>query len=92
MNSILESLYNCAMENRHKCYLSRDEERDYHSSLLAGEKREEQLAQILDGESLHLFKLYVDNSEESNYLQSLSSFRKGLAIGLKLGAFAMSDY
>lgn len=91
MNLILESLYNCGMENRSQHYLTRDELRDYQSAMRSEEKLEVQLEDLLKDEPLRLFKLYVDNKDDEGGISNISAFRKGLAIGLKLGAFAMSE-
>lgn len=91
MNSILTSLYSCAMEKRGRNYLSQDELRDYHSALQSEEKIEEQLEQRLKGEDLRLFQLYIDNRDDAEGIGGISAFRKGLAVGLKLGAFAASE-
>lgn len=90
MNDILSSLYNCATESRSEHFLAPDDLRDYKSALRSLEKLEGQLEEILKDEPLRLFKLYVDNSEEAQYHANVSAFRKGLAMGLKLGVFAMS--
>lgn len=92
MNNILSSLYNCAMEGTDQQFLTRDEFRDYRSAHKSKEKQHGRLEEALEGESLRLFKLYVDNSEEAQYHANVSAFRKGLAMGLKLGVFAMSKY
>lgn len=91
MNSILESLYNCAMENRYKRYLTHDEQQNYYSSLSAKEAQECQLEKLLEGSLLKEFKLYVDNSEEAHWIDTISAFRKGLSMGLRLGAFFLPD-
>ena len=46
----------------------------------------------MEGESLRLFKLYAENRDEEENYEDLSTFRAGLAIGLKLGVFAMSEH
>lgn len=92
MNSILQSLYNTAMENRSQSYLTQDELRDYQSALKSEEKLEKQLEDLLKDEPLRLFRLYADNRDDEGDISSISAFRKGLAIGLKLNFFAMSGY
>lgn len=92
MNNILSSLYNCAIEGTDQQFLTQDEFRDYRSALRSSKKLEGQLEELLKGEPLRIFKLYVDNSEEAQYHANVSAFRKGLAMGLKLGVFAMSKY
>lgn len=92
MDHILEILYSCAMENRCKRYLTQDEERDYYDSLSHKEKLENQLNKLLEGELLRQFKLFADNCDDAHYIESISAFRKGLAMGLKLNAFSCSEY
>lgn len=91
MNSILSSLYNYAMEDTDQRFLTQDELRDYGSARRSEEKQRGRLEEVLEVEPLRLFELYADNSEEVRYYANISAFRKGLAIGLKLGAFAMPD-
>ena len=92
MDDILSSLYNCAVKNETQHYLTQGDIRDYNSALRYRGETEEKLKQLLEGEPLRLFKLYQDNDQEAEYLESISIFRKGLAIGLKLGAFCTSEY
>lgn len=92
MNSFFESLYLYAMESGKNCCFDRDELRDYRSAVRAAEKLSGQLERLLEGESLRLFKLYAETCDDERYYDDLSTFRKGLAIGLKLGAFAMSEW
>ena len=49
MNSILQSLYTTAMENRSQSYLTQDELRDYQSAIKAEEKLEKQLEEAFKG-------------------------------------------
>lgn len=91
MNLILESLYLYAMESGKNRYLDRDELRDYRSAVCAMERLSDQLEHLLEGESLRLFKLYAENCDEERRYDDLSTFRKGLAIGLKLGALSVSE-
>ena len=92
MNNILSSLYNCAMENSSEHFLTRDELRHYKSALQSSEELEEQLENFLKDEPLRLFKLYTDNRDDEGGISNISAFRMGLAMGLKLGLFAMSEY
>lgn len=92
MNAILSSLYNCAMESRSEHFLTGDELRDYKNALRSSEGLEEQLEELLRDEPLRLFKLYADNKDDVGGISSVSAFRKGLAMGLKLGAFAMLEH
>ena len=91
MNSILQSLYTTAMENRSQSYLTQDELRDYQSVLKSEEKLEKQLEELLKDEPLRLFKLYIDNRDDDGGISSVSSFRKGLAVGLRPGAFGLLE-
>ena len=91
MDSILEHLFMCAMENK-KTYLNQDELRDYHATLHADEKLKEELEQLLEGESLRLFKLFAENRDEEENWNETSAFRVGLSMGLKLTFFATSEY
>lgn len=88
MNDILSSLYNCAMEHQPMQYLTRDELRDYNSAL----HLEEQLEALLKEEPLRLFGLYVSQRDDEGGLVSISSFRAGLSMGLKLGAFCILEH
>jgi len=81
-----------AIESRGKHYLAHDELRDYRAAARSIEKLENQLEQLLEGESLRLFNLYVENRNEEGHWEDISSFRRGLAMGLKLGSFAASEY
>ena len=91
MNQFLESLFRCSME-RQKSYLGRDELRDYRAAAYEEERLKGQLERLLEDDLLKEFKLYIDNSEEAHWIDSISAFRRGLAIGLQLGAFSMSEY
>lgn len=90
MNTILSALYNCAMEHQPMQYLTRDELRDFKNALQSEEQLEEQLKALLKENPLHLFDRYVSQKDNEGGLSSISSFRAGLAIGLKLGTFAYS--
>ena len=92
MDDILSCLYNCAIKNEAQHYLTQSDFRDYNSALRYRGETEEKLKQLLEGEPLRLFKLYQDNDQEAEYLENISIFRKGLAMGLKLGAFCISEY
>ena len=91
MNTILNHLFMCAMEDQ-KFYFTSDELRDYRAATRAAEKQKGQLKCLLEGESLRLFDLFLENRDEEGNLIEFSSFRRGLAIGLKLGAFYTSEY
>lgn len=91
MTSILEHLFMCAMEDQ-KRYLDGPELRDYRAASRAQSELKEKLEQLLDGEALRLFKLYTENRNEESNFDEYSSFRKGLSMGLKLGAFYSSEY
>ena len=75
-----------------KNYLDRDEYRDYHAAMRTEEQLKDQLEQLLEGEALRLFKLFVKNKEEGESWSEASFFRIGLSMGLKLGAFYTSEY
>lgn len=90
MNTILNHLFRCAMEDQ-KFYLNSDELRDYHAAARAAEKQKGQLKCLLEGESLRLFELFSENRDEEGNWVEIFSFRSGLAMGLKLGAFT-SEY
>lgn len=91
MTSILDYLFMCAMENQ-KQYLDSSELRDYRDASRAQSELKEQLEQLLEGEALHLFKLYTENRDDESNFDEYSSFRRGLSMGLKLGAFYSSEY
>ena len=55
------------------------------------EKEHDKLVDLLEGEALKLFDLYVENRDDEAHYEDLSTFRVGLAIGLKLGAFGLSE-
>lgn len=89
MNNILSSLYNCAMESRSEYFLMHDELRDYKNALRSSEELEEQLEELLKEEPLRLFKLYIGSRNDEGSISSISAFRRGLAMGLKLGAYCL---
>lgn len=91
LNSILKHLFRCAMEDQ-KQYLDRDELRDYRDALRTEEGLRDQLETLLEGEALHLFELFTKNCDKEASWNEFSSFRKGLAMGLRLGAFYTSEY
>lgn len=91
MNSILSSLYNTVMESRSQTYLFQDELRDYQSALRSEEKLREELEHLLKDEPLRLFELYADNKDDEGGISNISAFRKGLAVGLRLGAFGLLE-
>ena len=89
MNHILDSLFDCALRGGDRKSLTDDEFQRYKMVLEQEETLEQQLEQLLEGEALRLFELYVSNSKNADYFADASSFRSGLAIGLKLAAFCM---
>lgn len=92
MDDILSCLYNCAIKNEAQHYLTHSDLMDYNHAVQYKEETEQELERALDGELLRLFKLYRDNEQEAECLENISIFRKGLAMGLKLGAFYTSEY
>ena len=91
MNSILDYLYLCAMESHKSRYLTQEETRDYRAAARYMEIEHDKLVDLLEGEALKLFDLYVENRDDEAHYEDLSTFRVGLAIGLKLGAFGLSE-
>ena len=89
MNDILSSLFDCAMRNSDQNTLTHDELVSYYKALETEEKLENQLQQLLDGEALYLFKLYIKNSKDADFFADSSFFRSGLVMGMKLAAFCM---
>lgn len=89
MNSILDYLYLCAMERDKSGYLTPDEKRDYHAAASFAEKEYDKLKLLLEGEPLRIFDLYAENRDDEVHYEDLSTFRIGLAMGLKLGAFGL---
>lgn len=89
MKDILSSLFDCAMRDGDQKSLTRDEFLNYQKTIELEEKLKKQLTQLLDEESLRLFELYLSSSESVNCFADSSSFRSGLAIGLKLAVFCM---
>lgn len=92
MLSILYSLYNCAMEKVSQDFLSQDELHNYQSAICHEKALKQDLEQLLEGESLRLFRLYIDNRDDEGAFASISAFRKGLTMGLKLGALSASEF
>lgn len=91
MNSILASLYNCAMSSRGESFLIGDDVLNYHSALRGKEKLEKQLQEQLNDEQLKQLQRYIDRYEDAAGWEHISAFRKGLAVGLKLGAFCVLE-
>ena len=91
MNSILDRLYGYSMESRELHYLTQHQLQDYENALRSEEKLEMQLEELLTGEPLRLFKLYADHRDDEGGISNISAFRRGLVIGLKLGAFALPE-
>lgn len=92
MNNILSSLYNCAMSTGADSYLIGDDIQNLHSATRAKEKLEQELQEFLEGEQLARLEHYIDQSSDANQWEHISAFRKGLAVGLKLGAFCILEH
>ena len=89
MNDILASLYNCAMSSRAESYLIGEDIQNLRSAIRGKENRQLKLQELLDENQLTLLERYIDQSSGAAGWEFISAFRKGLAIGLKLGAFCI---
>lgn len=92
MNLMPEYLYMYAMENGKTRFLTSEEYGDYRDAVSSMEKSKEQLEQLLEEESLRLFKLYTKSRDKENDCDDLSTFRMGLSMGLKLGAYCLMEH
>ena len=88
MQSALDLLYRDAMENVNDTlrFLDSDELDHYQECTEALSRQEKELAKILGQERL---KWYTDLREEQDFFFQQALFRRGLALGLRLGALAL---
>ena len=91
MNDILSSLYNCAMSPRSDPYLIGDDAQYLRSAAHGTEQLEQKLREILRDDQLPQFEQYLESREEAVGWEHIAAFRKGLAMGLKLGAFCVLE-
>ena len=87
MQAVLDLLYHDAMEHYKDTlrFLDSDELDHYQECTAALSRQEEQLAGILGRERL---EWYTDLREEQDFFFRQALFRRGLALGLRLGALA----
>ena len=88
MQSALDLLYRDAMEHVNETLrmLDTDELRHYRESTLALSRREDELAAILSRERL---EWYTNLRAEQDHFFQQAIFRRGLALGLRLGTLAV---
>ena len=89
LNNILASLYNCAMSTGPDAYLMKDDIQNLHGAIRGKENLEQQLQELLDEKQLALLERYLDQSSDVSGWEYISVFRKGLAMGLKLGTYGL---
>ena len=88
MQSTLDLLYRDAMEHFNDTlrFLDSDELDHYQECTEALSRQEKELASILGQERL---KWYTDLREEQDFFFQQALFRRGLALGLRLGALTV---
>ena len=88
MQAVLDLLYRDAMEHFNDTlrFLDSDELGHYNECKAALSRQEKELASILGQERL---KWYTDLREEQDFYFQQALFRRGLALGLRLGALAV---
>ena len=91
MNHILSSLYNCAMSTGSDSYLIGDDVQNLHSALRGSQELERKLREILSDDQLPRLEQYLEGREEAVGWEHIAAFHKGLAVGLKLGAFCILE-
>lgn len=89
MNNILASLYNCAMSTGPDAYLMKDDIQNLHGAIRGKENLGQQLQELLDEKQLALLERYLDQSSDVSDWEYIAVFRKGLTMGLKLGAYCL---
>lgn len=87
MNNILSSLYNCAMSTGPDACLIGDDIQNLRSAVRGKEALEQQLKELLEESQLTLLERYINESSDAAGWEYIAAFRKGLAMGLKLGAY-----
>ena len=88
MMSLLYSLFHCDFDGDGSKYLLKEEEKDYQNSVKYWDKSAQELKEHLSPSDLALFEtIEVNCSEATNFEQQIS-FRRGLAMGLRLGMLA----
>ena len=91
MNQILSSLYNCAMSTKDDSYLIGDDVQNLHGAIRGKENLGQKLQERLDEEQLALLERYIEQSSDVSGWEHIAAFHKGLAVGLKLGAFCILE-
>ena len=91
MNAILSSLYNCAMSTGSEPYLLGDDEQYLRNAVHGSQELEQKLREALKDDQLPRLEQYLENREEAVGWEHVAAFRKGLAMGLKLGAFCVLE-
>ena len=92
MNAILSSLYNCAISTRSEPYLIGDDAQYLHSAIRGSQELEQKLREALNADQLSRLEQYLESREEAVCWEHIAAFRKGLATGLKLGAFCILEH
>lgn len=77
------------MSSRAEAYLIGDEIQNLRGAIRGKENLEQQLRELLDEKQLALLERCIDQGNDASMWESISTFRKGLAMGLKLGAFCV---
>lgn len=88
MLTLLDQLYNCGFDGDLSRWFLPEEWEGYRAAADNRERLGRRLAQALTGEERELLERLTDNALEAGEGERALSFRRGLALGLKLGAFA----
>lgn len=85
MLSLFDFLYDYAGEDELR-FLLPEEAEDFHAAAGFRDQLERQLGELLTPEQSRLWGAYLGNMQQANEEERRLEFRRGLALGLKLGA------
>ena len=88
MTELLYHLFRYSFDGDSSRYLLKEEEKDYKNSMKYWDKAAQELKEHLSTADLELFETIAVNCSEAADLEQQASFRRGLAMGLRLGMLA----
>ena len=86
MLPLFDALYQVNFDGDLTAYLQPEEREDYQMASRHQRKAAQELAQVLTGRERTLLETLLRNQEETREEEDRLSFRRGLMLGLKLGA------
>ena len=85
MLSLFDFLYGYVQEDGLR-FLPPEEAEDFRAAVSFRDRQEQQIGELLASEQNNLWKTYLGNTQQANEEERWLAFRRGLALGLKLGA------